>query len=134
MRTTVAEIRSLAQQYTDGWIAADQDKILSTLSADCDIIESHGPRYRGTSQIKSWIEAWHAAGGKVLNWEIKSFKRFEKGACYEWNFSCRWEGKIDSFSGCTVVELKDSLITSMREYRRTHAPFEASTVTFAGSK
>jgi hypothetical protein len=123
MNSTAKNIRTVVQQYTDGWLSADRQMILSTLTPDCEIIESHGPHYIGTRSISSWIDTWHNAGGRVVTWEITSFSSFEDAACYEWKFCCIWEGTKDSFSGCTIVTMKDGLISSLREYRMTHAQY-----------
>ena len=123
MTITADRIRSVIDQYTEGWITADREKILNSLTPNCEIIESHGPLYVGTASIRAWIDNWHQAGGRVISWDITSFNSFEDGACYEWNFCCLWEEAKDSFSGCTIIKMEDDRIGFLREYRMTHPPY-----------
>ena len=61
----------LIRQYVEGWRKGDAAMILASVNADCVIVESHGPTYRGKDQIARWVDTWFGAGGEVLLWEIR---------------------------------------------------------------
>ncbi len=44
--------RKLIQQYVDGWKENNLNKIISCLTSDCTVIESHGPTYYSVEDIK----------------------------------------------------------------------------------
>jgi hypothetical protein len=43
--------KDLIELYVDGWRNNDKEKILSSLSSDAIVIESHGPLYRGIEKV-----------------------------------------------------------------------------------
>jgi ketosteroid isomerase-like protein len=65
--------KKLIHLYIDGWKENNEEKIISVLSDDCIIIESHGPRYKGKQQVRDWVTVWKEMKGKVLSWDIVSF-------------------------------------------------------------
>jgi uncharacterized protein (TIGR02246 family) len=53
-------VRDLVRTYVTGWRDRDRERILSALTGDCEIIESHGPVYRGKDAVARWSAARHA--------------------------------------------------------------------------
>ncbi len=108
----------LIRQYVEGWIEGNVSKILGTLADDCTIIESHGPVYRGTGEVRSWAENWIKDGSKVNKWEIISLSDIPPDrAVFEWHFECTVDGQEHSLDGISIVQFKNGKIGFMREYR-----------------
>jgi ketosteroid isomerase-like protein len=116
--------RQLVEAYVGGWRDNDLPRIVSTLSPDCVIIESHGPTYRGIDKVRQWVESWIAEGSTVDRWDITSFHFVEGTAVFEWGFECTVAGEHYRLDGASVVELEGDRIVALREYRRTELPFE----------
>ncbi len=110
----------------DGWRNNDPQKIVSTLSPDCIVIESHGPTYRGPGIVQQWAESWFGEGSKVDRWDITSFHYLEDAAVFEWDFVCIVDENEYQLQGISIVELDDDKIVALREYRRTEIPFDWS--------
>ena len=64
---------TLTQQYINGWKRNDLSMILSCLTENCMVIESHGPTYHGIADIERWFKFWLEAKSKVTKWDIASF-------------------------------------------------------------
>ncbi len=45
---------NLVQLYMNGWKHNNLTMLTSCLTADCTIIESHGPMYQGIDALKQW--------------------------------------------------------------------------------
>jgi len=109
----------LIRQYVEGWRKGDAAMILASVNADCVIVESHGPSYRGKDQIARWVDTWFGAGGEVLLWEIRSLEVLGDAGFFEWSFACKWLGERYDFEGASVVRFKETLISNIREYATT---------------
>ncbi len=116
--------RDLVDTYVAGWRDGDRERILSVLTEDCEIIESHGPVYRGKDAVARWVDRWNADGSRVERWEVTSFSPLPGGAVFEWSFSCTVAGVRHELDGVSLVEVHGGRIATMREYRRTAPPFE----------
>ena len=111
-------MESLIRQYVAGWIDGDAAAIIATLADDCTIIESHGPTYHGTEEVKRWVDEWNGNGSKVEKWDITSFHEMPPdGAVFEWHFECTVDGKKHSLDGISIAQFKGGKISYMREYR-----------------
>lgn len=113
----------LLHNYIDGWKENKNGKVLSALSEDCVIIESHGPTYQGSKIVNQWFDEWHRLGNKVEKWEISSLYSVEGVIFCEWVFAYSGPHRRESFKGITVAKFKDSKIFELREYRMTANPF-----------
>ncbi|MBI2029784.1 nuclear transport factor 2 family protein [Candidatus Gottesmanbacteria bacterium] len=121
---TRQKVRKLIENYTKGWIKNDFNLIISTLSPNCKIIESHGPVYKGFIKIKSWINSWINSGSYVTKWDITSFYFIKNTAFFEWYFECVVDNKKHKLEGISVVKFKDNKISFIREYRTTKQLFD----------
>lgn len=99
--------------YIDAWRRND------VLTADCTIIESYGPVYRGRQRIEQWMRTWLDAGGTIGNWTITTEAVAGDTVMAEWIFSCIWQGKPTTFDGATIARLDQSKIAYLREYATT---------------
>jgi ketosteroid isomerase-like protein len=115
--------RKLVEDYVQGWQINDASRILSSLSDECFITESHGPTYHGPQQVKKWIEEWHKTG-KVDKWTIDAFFFANDTAFFEWAFTCTIDGKTDSIDGASLVQIKNDKIYHIHEYRMTKSAFD----------
>lgn len=116
----------LVTTYVEGWKINNPAQIIDTLASDCIIVESHGPTYRGLEITARWIEGWLGAGNTVDRWDITSFcfDEAEQTAVFEWGFECTADGVRYGIDGISIVELADSKIIALREYRMTETPYE----------
>ena len=116
----------LVEQYISGWEQNNLQLIISCLSENCVVIESHGPTYHGIRDIENWFKLWLEAKSKIFKWDIISFAFCEKEqtAFCEWDFSCISDNKKYSFLGLSVVKLLDCKIRLIHEYRMTNPPYE----------
>ncbi|WP_049573629.1 nuclear transport factor 2 family protein [Streptomyces sp. SBT349] len=121
---------SVLRRYIDAWARHDVAGVLSTLTDDCVVVESHGPVYRGHDRVRAWMRAWFGAGGTVDSWEITSQASAGEVLVAEWVFSCTWEGKPATFDGATVAVLdaRRGRIARLREYATTAPLYEWSGV------
>ena len=115
---------NLVTAYVDGWKYNKPEQVLSTLSPDCLIIESHGPTYQGTHHVSQWITSWFQEGGRIQRWDITSFVYTDNMAAFEWRFECSGSWGTGAFDRATLVRFKDNLISYLREYRCTTPPYE----------
>lgn len=115
--------RQLVDDYIGGWVDSNSTKILSTLASDCIVIESHGPTYNGSKQIKEWINEWYLTG-TVDRWDINSFFITKDTAFFEWSFTCSIDGKTSSIDGASIVQFKKEKIVHIHEYRMTKPAFD----------
>jgi hypothetical protein len=118
--------RKLVQLYIDGWKETNKEKIISVLSTDCIIIESHGPRYNGKEQVREWVEAWKEMKGDILTWDLVSFYYDEKknAASFQWDFHCVVNKKDHHFLGMSVARFTGGKISYLHEYRMTEDPYD----------
>ena len=110
--------------YIDGWRRHDVAAVLATLAADCVIIESPGPVYRGKDRVRQWMLAWFGAGGSVDGWEITSNATIGDVLVAEWRFACTWKGDAAAFDGATIAKLHGNKIAYLREYATTAPLYE----------
>jgi hypothetical protein len=119
-----ADAHQLILTYVQGWLAADRERILSTLDPDCVIIESYGPTYRGRDMITRWIASWFAPGNIVTRWDITSFFATDEACFFEWTFECRYAGDLDGFEGASLARVNQGKILHLREYAMTTPRYE----------
>ncbi|HEV2524559.1 MAG TPA: nuclear transport factor 2 family protein [Gammaproteobacteria bacterium] len=119
-------VHNLVQQYINGWRENDLPMILSCLTEDCIVIESHGPTYHRMSDIEQWFEFWLKAKSKIKKWDISSFNFCEskKTAFVEWDFSCISNDIEYAFPGISVIQFVDEKISFIHEYRMTHKAYD----------
>jgi hypothetical protein len=117
---------NLVQQYINGWKKNDLPMIISCLTEDCVVIESHGPTYHGVSDIEQWFKFWTEAKSKVTKWDILSFYFCEnkKIAFVEWDFACISNDIEYTLPGISVVQFIEEKIYFIHEYRMTHKAYE----------
>ena len=117
------ENQKLVQDYVSGWKEGNPEKILSTLSKDCVIIESHGPTYKGKKITSDWISEWIYHGNSVDRWDITSFFGIDNVVFIEWIFECTFEKEKHYLEGISVIKIKENKICYIREYRTTKKRF-----------
>lgn len=83
------EAFKLVQLYVDGWKENNLSKITKPLASNCEIIESHGPIYKGIDKVRKWVKVWIQSEGKVNRWDITSFRFIDETATFEWTFIAR---------------------------------------------
>ncbi len=115
--------RELIHTYIIGWKENDKEKILSTLTEDCRIIESHGPIYNGKEEISKWIDNWVAEGSKVTKWKSISYYESEESAFIEWIFECTVNCKAHHIEGASIFKFDNDKIFFIREYKTTKARY-----------
>lgn len=117
---------NLVQQYVHGWKTNDLSMIVSCLTEDCVVIESHGPTYRGVSDIEQWFKFWLEAKSKITKWDILSFYFCEnkKTTFFEWDFACISNDVEYTLPGISVVQFIENKISFIHEYRMTHKAYE----------
>ena len=116
--------KQLILQYTEGWVAANREQILSTLDPACLIIESYGPTYRGKEMVSRWFDSWFAPGNHVNRWEVTSFYTTDEGCFFEWIFECMYAGQRYNFEGASVARVSQGKIISLREYAMAAPRYE----------
>ncbi len=96
----------LIQDYLDGWKQLDLSLVLSSLSEDCLIIESHGPTYQRVEEVRRWIDTWIKTRSRVIRWDLRSFyfSEKEKTAFCEWDFHCVANQKDYVLVGASLVQ------------------------------
>src|SRR3990167_7109975 len=99
--------------------------ILSCLTENCMVIESHGPTYHGIADIERWFKFWLEAKSKVTKWDIASFFLCEKEqtAFVEWDFSCISNEIEYSLLGVSVIKFMKGKISFIHEYRMSRQPY-----------
>lgn len=118
--------RHLLVTYIEGWKSGNQEKILSPLTEDCLIIESHGPTYRGKEKIKQWITYWNQTGGQIKKWDLYSFYSLKNELFAEWFVDLFYDyGRAhEAFQGLTIAHVSQGKISCLKEYRMTADPYE----------
>ncbi len=58
-------LRELVETYVAGWRDGDRERILSALTDDCVVVESHGPVYRRNDVVARWIDRWNAERSRI---------------------------------------------------------------------
>jgi SnoaL-like domain len=114
----------LIQSYLEGWKQLDLSMVLSSLSENGVIIESHGPTYQGIEEVKRWINCWIKTGSRVLRWDLRSFYFVdkEKTAFFEWDFHCVANQRDYVLAGSSLVKFSGEKIAFIHEYCMTHMP------------
>lgn len=116
--------KQLVKLYVEGWKEGTATKILQSLSANCEIIESHGPIYNGAEKVKKWVEVWIQKNCNVAKWNITSFYYFDNTAVFQWDFGCNVQNKHYSLEGISIVKFENDKIKYLREYRTIKTPYE----------
>ena len=103
--------------WFDMWLAKKDLGIFNVFSDNAVYIESWGPEYHGSKNIKLWFEEWNTRG-TVLQWDIKQF--FHKGhqTIVEWYFKNVMDnGDIEEFDGISLIEWSaEDQIQSLKEF------------------
>jgi ketosteroid isomerase-like protein len=107
------------EQYIAGWRAHDVEAIVATLTADCVVIESFGPIYRGHDSVARWVATWLAEDGQVIDWTVRDLRSSPEAENAEWTFHYRWRGEERSFDGATIAKLHEGKLSYLREYATT---------------
>lgn len=115
---------TLLERYIDGWRAHDVAAILATLTADCVVIESFGPIYRGHDWVARWVSTWLAENGCVIDWTVRDLRSSPEAETAEWTFHYTWRGEEQSFDGATIAKLRDGKLCYLREYATTAALYD----------
>jgi hypothetical protein len=113
----------LINAYVEGWKVNDVERVLGTLTENCEIIESHGPTYRGREHVRRWITQWFREGGSIQRWDVTSFFYADGAAAFEWVFEYRVTGSAGVIDGASIIRFEDGLIGYLREYRCTETPY-----------
>jgi hypothetical protein len=58
----------LVQQYMNGWKQNNLPLIISCLTKNCIVIESHGPTYHGIEAIERWFQFWVEAKSTIIHY------------------------------------------------------------------
>lgn len=110
--------KQIIERYCQSWLKSNKNEILSLLSEDCVIIESHGTRYKGKKIIEKWIDDWMKEG-IVTRWDIISLYESGESTTFEWIFECKHKKKIYYIEGISIVKLRNGKIEYIREYKMT---------------
>lgn len=113
------------------WLQKKDLGIFDIFADSAVYIESWGPEYRGSLNIKQWFDEWNTRG-KVLQWDIKQY--FHKGdlTVVEWYFkNTMKDGKIEAFDGMSLIEwTQDDKICFLKEFgcnEKHYDPYQEST-------
>ncbi|MDA8204905.1 MAG: nuclear transport factor 2 family protein [Thermaerobacter sp.] len=117
-------MRTLLEQYVEGWKSRHIEAVLSTLANDCVVTECYGPVYKSHDRVRQWMATWFAAGGRVLEWDIRSFVGGRNAAAIEWTFRCWWREDEFAFDGASVARFDGGKIATLREYTTTAPLYE----------
>lgn len=117
--------RELVERYVRGWRTNDLSGILTTLTPDCVVMESHGPTYRGLDDVEQWVRDWIETGSRVTRWDVLAFLVDGPAAAFEWGFECVVDGTRYALDGATVVRFDHGRIAFIHEYRMTEPSFDA---------
>lgn len=115
-----SEAKKAINNYLLGWTKKDSDKIANVLLKNCEIVESHGPIYRGVIDVIKWMNRWFAEDYIINKWSVKSFVFINNTAVFEWIFdfsSAQEKNKI--IEGISLAKFKNGKISYLREYRTT---------------
>ncbi len=115
--------KKLITTYIDGWKRNEVNAILSSLSENCSIVESHGPRFEGKQEVKQWVEEWIARKSKVIEWEIESHIHENEKSAITWSFRCNDRGTEHAISGASLIRFHEDRIAEIFEYMRTQEPY-----------
>jgi len=112
------QARQLLEKYLQSWLKQDIDSFKDLLGDQIIIKECNGPIYNGLNANLKWFSEWNKIG-KVLRWEITDFSydSNENKICFEWEFSCVYDGNEGGFSGCSFMVLNDKKFISIHEYK-----------------
>ena len=78
-------------------------------------IESYGPMYESTDDIKRWFNDWNKEN-TVLIWNVKDFWHNDNSTIVSWYFKCEFNHKIDAFDGISEIVWHDDKIKILKEY------------------
>ena len=113
------QANQLFADYVEGWLKGDSRQITKTLTQDCLIIESHGPRFEGKDEVLKWVCEWNQKGSQVIEWKIKKHIFENNEGAFQWFFRYVMENEEQEIDGISFVEFKEGKISKITEYMRT---------------
>ena len=111
------EREKIIRFWFDMWLQKKDLGISEIFSDNAVYIESWGPEYHGSANIKLWFDEWNTRG-TVLQWDIKQFFHKEDQTIVEWYFKNQMKnGKIEAFDGVSFIEwTSDDKILFLKEF------------------
>ena len=111
------EREKIIRLWFDMWLQKKDLGISEMFSDNAVYIESWGPEYHGSANIKLWFDEWNTRG-TVLQWDIKQFFHKEDQTIVEWYFKNQMKnGKIEAFDGVSLIEwTSDDKILFLKEF------------------
>ena len=108
---------SVIRLWFDMWLQKADLGILDIFSDKAIYIESWGPEYHSSVEIKQWFEEWNTRG-TVLQWDVKQCFHKENQTAVEWYFQNKMnDGKTEEFDGISIVEwTADNKICFLKEF------------------
>lgn len=112
------------------WLQKKDLGITNIFSDDATYIESWGPKYKGSEEIKHWFSEWNTRGS-VLFWDIKQYFHKENKTIVEWYFENTMNnGKIEAFDGVSLIEwTRENKICFLKEFGcniNNYDPYQSS--------
>lgn len=104
METTIVTQREeTIRQWFAMWLCKQDAGIERIFSSDAVYVESWGPEYHGSDQIKLWFDEWNTRG-TVRRWDIKQYFHKDDQTMVEWSFRCAMsDGIVQSFDGVSLI-------------------------------
>lgn len=107
---------AIIKSWFDMWLRNKSDDIDKCFSKDAVYIESWGPKYVGTDEIRHWFKEWNTRG-KVTTWVIKQYFHKSDQTIVEWYFeNIMNDGKKDLFDGISLIKWIDGKICYLKEF------------------
>ena len=111
----VSRREQVIRTWFDMWLRADSTGLEEIFTPEAVYIESWGPEYHGSGEIKHWFTEWNTRG-RVLRWDIKQFFHSENRTAVEWYFENRVDGRSECFDGVTIVRWNEERIAHLQEF------------------
>ena len=111
------EREKIIRLWFDMWLQKKDLGISEMFSDNAVYIESWGPEYHGSANIKLWFDEWNTRG-TVLQWDIKQFFHKEDQTIVEWYFKNQMKnGKIEAFDGVSLIKwMSNDKILFLKEF------------------
>ncbi len=85
------------------WLDKADRGISRLFAPEAVYIESWGPEYHGSAQIRHWFEEWNTRG-TVLQWDIRQFFHRGDQTVVEWCFRNQMaDGAVEAFDGMSLI-------------------------------
>ncbi|HCO66435.1 MAG TPA: conjugal transfer protein [Dysgonomonas sp.] len=99
------------------WLEGKDKGIIDIFTGDCLYIESWGPQYCGSENVKYWFDEWNTRA-KVLQWDIRQFFHKENQTVVEWYFHNSMDGgREEKFEGMSLIRwTEDNRIEYLQEF------------------